>query len=418
MRIIGLLVAIILLVSGCEASENDSLPTRIPQEEPTAAGEAIPQGELPTESSTDPPPMPNVQMTLPPTWTPDIPPTPTPEVMDTAISAQSAPMVGTILYVFNGDSIIAIDPETGFNRLIVTLGVNQPIGDLTLSPAGDRIAFVSVGNGSAFEVYVADVTGENRRQVSCLGLGNVRWPTWSPDGQQITFAAAPGTNQPMNIYSLNVEGNCPEGNNQRLLIQTESTNIGGITYAPSGERIYFSNPDIFAYNLTTEVLSPPLTSGASLGANFNLTFSPTNPDLLVYLTDQEPNTQAAQFGFLVGLDVADFQQIEVLFDPTFTTTFYDWSSDGRTLLTSSFTDVALYDTQTRIGEQVIEVSDQLPFAVFGPDARQIAFIAQDPIVPEQDQIYLTDVDGTEPVQLTTGEGVINAIVWTPVTSLR
>ncbi|MFN7018995.1 MAG: zf-HC2 domain-containing protein, partial [Fimbriimonadales bacterium] len=79
----------------------------------------------------------------PPTETPTptpLPPTPTSTDLD-------AP--GVILYVYNGDSIIAQEVDGSSSSLVMTFGVGVPLTDLAPSPDQQVIAFVGPGGGAA-----------------------------------------------------------------------------------------------------------------------------------------------------------------------------------------------------------------------------------------------------------------------------
>ena len=54
-----------------------------------------------------------------------------------------------------------------------------------LSPDGQWITFISNRDGD-FEIYIADVNGNNLRQLTANDTGDYD-PVWSPDGQWIAF---------------------------------------------------------------------------------------------------------------------------------------------------------------------------------------------------------------------------------------
>jgi len=68
-----------------------------------------------------------------------------------------------------------------------------------LSADGTRIAFVSTRSGGA-ELWVADRTGANARQLSQFGRASMRQPRWSPDGRRLLISA--GVNGQMDLYAL------------------------------------------------------------------------------------------------------------------------------------------------------------------------------------------------------------------------
>lgn len=77
-----------------------------------------------------------------------------------------------------------------------------------VSPDGSRIAFESDGEveiGS--EIYVMDIDGQNVHRLTVDGVWNQN-PTWSPDGQQILYAAS-DTDGNLDLYTVSVEGGEP-----------------------------------------------------------------------------------------------------------------------------------------------------------------------------------------------------------------
>ncbi len=68
-----------------------------------------------------------------------------------------------------------------------------------LSPDGRQVAFVSTRSGGA-QLWVADRSGANARQLSAFGRASMRQPRWSPDGRRILISA--GVNGQMDLYAL------------------------------------------------------------------------------------------------------------------------------------------------------------------------------------------------------------------------
>jgi TolB protein len=84
------------------------------------------------------------------------------------------------LYIMNPD---------GSNPMPIT---DHP-GDTmpSISPSGDRVAFMSDRTGR-WEVYVMNIDGSGRRQLTDSGGYNGGLPTWSPDGHYIAFVSDRG----------------------------------------------------------------------------------------------------------------------------------------------------------------------------------------------------------------------------------
>ena len=113
------------------------------------------------------------------------------------------------------------------------------------SPDGKRIAFMSLRDGHVidgkptFEIYVMDTDGGNPQNLT-NNPNDDRYPSWSPDGKRIVFMAQrPGHFRgklgiTSEIYVMDADG----GNQQRL---TENRkNDWYPSWSPDGERIAFA----------------------------------------------------------------------------------------------------------------------------------------------------------------------------------
>jgi TolB protein len=109
-----------------------------------------------------------------------------------------------------------------------TSGVNEyaPI----YSPSGDRIAFISVGKDYRHSLMVMDADGSNPSLVIDTDI-NIGSLTWSPNGDQIVFAA--GRKCP-DLYGIN-----SDGTELRHLTETAEYDSSP-TWSPNGEWIAFT----------------------------------------------------------------------------------------------------------------------------------------------------------------------------------
>jgi len=108
---------------------------------------------------------------------------------------------------------------------------------------GTKIAYVS--GRRTQELYVIDIDGRNKRRLTYLN-GQVRNPTWSPDGSRIAFAWASGKTEDVHnyLYVINANGGQPQ----------EILKVKGLIisprFSPSGSRIalaisYTGNMEIY-----------------------------------------------------------------------------------------------------------------------------------------------------------------------------
>ncbi len=399
-----MLLAVMLFLAACGGDE-EPLPTlAVPGVQETTAA----QTAQPTPTNTRPGP------TLPPTWTPE----PSPTVPTATNSPEPSPTIevleaspGTIYYVYNEDAVIALEPETGFEEIVQTFGVDVPITDLTLSPDGSLLAFVAPGAGSAREVFVMTPDASYLQQVSCLGFAEVLAPAWGANSDSLAFIGAQATGMPRGLYVARVSGsgNCPADNGQRLVFQSEATTLTDVAWHPSGDRVYFSNITTFAADLVSGVISQSLTDTRGFGNDFNLVFDPANPTTLTYIRPDLPPRPGLTAGvpFLLPVDsVAPVAQAL----PAGQATSFDWRADGGAMVIAGVEAIFVYDRARGTARAVIEGLPEIPQVVYRPDGAYFAYTAVDENGIAQ--LYRYDTETREITPLTQHtEGTIRDLMW-------
>lgn len=355
--------------------------------------------------------------TLPPTFTdtPDIPPTPTPiPTLDPNISPtpEGFHENGTIYYNYNGDSIARVLPDGSLNEIIVTFGIDQPITDLTASPDGQLLAFVAPSGGSAREVWVSNRDGSYLQQVSCLGFGEVRQPTFAPDSNRIAFFAAPLATTEMFLYVADFAGSndCPAGNNQRQLFPVATTFTGDITWNAAGDMIYYNAGGTYVYDFGTAA-SYIVSGDTGFGTDFGLTYSDTN-NQLGYLRLTRDLTTGEQGGSIVVIEDADTFRADYTISPLpVYAQSLEWVGDSEAVLYTTTDQVIYYEVPNNL-TVVLQEDLANPLAIFAPNDTNYAYTTIDPTtnVP---QIYTANrLDDRDTAQVTFNtEGTINSILW-------
>jgi len=393
-----------MVLGACSPAEEELLPTRVVLLDNVAvsisATEAISNPtETPVQSGARP---------LPPTFTPAPSETPIPTWTPTATPAV---VRGSVLFVYNEDSIIRINDDGTGQELIITFGVGRRISQMTLSPKGDLIAFVAPGNGSAREIWIANTTGTYLQQISCLGFADVRHPTWSADGQVIGFVASQAENSPMAIYTVGWQGadTCPTGNQQRRITERNSTTITSLAFSADGGRLFFSDDVVYAVSLADFSVSEPLTITRGFGSDFHLAHSPT-ANTLAYLRDSGVKVDGIPTGNLIGLNVATTDMVSASFQDNINILSFVWRADGEAILQSLQNRVVLTFINGGIATTIDSDAGRFPNAQFSPDANFVAYFDTDST--NLSQIFITPATGGVQRQLTAiTEGQIGNFVW-------
>ncbi len=400
---------VVILLGACSAEDGaSSLPTRVQIDE--AEEEAAPLDEAAPLGEATRPPSAGGAPTLPPTWTPTAPP-PTPTREAEIAQAQSVPTTptntGTIIFIYNGDSIVTLDPDAPNpqTQLIVTFGVGSPISQLTLSPQGDLIAFVSLESGTP-EVWVSDLTGVSLRRISCLQLNTIKHIAWHPDNAQLLITAAPSADAPANVYAMRLanSGRCPE--NQALLIERNSTTLTNAIYNGDGSRVYFTDYTLYAYDVTTGSVSDDLFDYNGVKPLYELQRAPQTNDIVSFLVPTIELQTASNTGGVAVMNLSLFDEPQTFFQQQARNITHTWRPDGERWLTLLNNTLFEYRRDDNDIDQL--ANDAVVDMAYSPDGAQVAYISNS-AVP---QIIITNVDDPEPQALTQiTEGSIQQIVW-------
>lgn len=404
-----ILIVMMIALVGCQ-TEGEPLPTMV---DLNATNEALAIAQ--TATATAPTPT-SIYLILPPTYTPTpLLPTDTPiPTLDpnTSLTPEGFNEDGAIYYNYNGDSIARILPDGSLNEIIVTFGVDQPITDLTASPDGQLLAFIAPSAGSAREVWVSNRDGSYLQQVSCLGFGEVRKPTFAPDSNRLAFFAAPLATTDMFLYVADFIGSndCPTGNNQQSLFPVATTATGDITWNASGDMIYYNADGTYIYDIASNA-SYIVSRETGFGADFGLTYN-TQTNQVAYLRYIRNLTTGKQGGAIVVLDDADdFRAEYVIQSMDVYAQSLKWSEDNNSVLYTTDEGIFLYET-AKNRQFTLQQRLSHPLAILAPNSTDYVYTKIDPDTNVMQLHTANRLDQRDNQQLTFNpEGTINRILW-------
>jgi TolB protein len=129
----------------------------------------------------------------------------------------------------NPASIKVIDLASRQVRVLISGGVNTyPVW----SPDGRSLAFRRMVEDTNSEVFVADSSGANVRNLTNSPAFD-GWPAWSPDGRRMAFASNRGGTGDYQIYVMR-----PDGGDVRLVARTTGRATAP-KWAVDGRTVYF-----------------------------------------------------------------------------------------------------------------------------------------------------------------------------------
>ena len=238
----------------------------------------------------------------------------------------------------------------------------------TISPQGDRIAFIS-NRDDFFDVFVmntVDGSGLDRlvdgQQTENLEELHLLTPgiSWSPDGKTLALAAKAGERDAILLIDVATRGQ------QKLTFELEG--IFGIAWSPLGDKLAFVGntsvqSDIYTYDLTTKEI-------------VNLTND--------VFSDTEPSWSPDGMYIAFASDRGDLitQRRKIAMDTI------DYSQQ----------DIYVLDTRTRDVRRLVgwPGSDETS-PVFGPDGKRVLFISDRNGI---NNMYVTDLEGGTPRPVT------------------
>ncbi len=359
----------------------------------------------------------NAPPTLPPTWTPAAPPT-EPPAQATPVPLTVAAATGTLYYIFNADSIALLFADGSHEELILTGGAPA---DLVLSPDEQWLAFTRQVSDAVREVFVMSIKTEGvpadqqyqLRQISCLGFANVVYPTWSADSRTVAFAASKSANDPLGIYTSENNGQCPDTNHQRGVVQTQFKSITGMVWNPNGTHLYLTSGTVYGVDVATGTLLPPLTQPTGYGPDSYPVYRPNGAALFYLKTDLDDQT-GIKSGVLSQVDTTQVETfpLQELRGTMLFAQQFQFSHDGRLLVAAGLQDAYVQNMDVGSAVKVVAEAKFPPQAIFSPDAERVAYVDAGAGANLIQQVWLVNRRGTNRQQITRHiEGTISNLNW-------
>jgi len=391
---------LIMLLTACSGPPVE-LPTQVSLVDAAAAAAETATANAPTATPTSRIP------TLPPTFTPTDEPTATNTPLPT-VPAPRPGRVGEVIMIANGGAIVSVDVAAGNTEVLHAQAGG--LRALAASPDGSQLAYLAPVE-AATEVFVISRAQPVPRQLSCLGLPNLRDPTWTPDGSALTIYAVPAPEQPGGIYRIGLDNACPVADEQALLVDVQSEDWRGMAWNQAGDLLFYAVGErpIYAYSLSDQV-SVPVTLPSGFGPDFAPRHNPDG-DQLAYLGTMRDPVSRALGGALHFIDdtTAMPEPIGRMGTP-YNAEDLRWSGDGSALVLLTPDNLALIDLRTLSTEFLFNTPRLILDVIFSPDSAALAYAALDERAIAQ--VYHIDLVSGRQTQLTNNSvGTINSLVW-------
>ena len=318
---------------------------------------------------------------------------------------------------------------------LLALVVNLLLASASLVQAADtRIAFMSNrSNERNGEIYLMNSDGKRLRRLTKHPQYDAV-PTWSPDGQKITFVSFRDEHRFQvggmilaEIYMMN-----PDGTNPINLTQSPKRADGGSSWSPDGKQIAFTAGEHFkhhaGYRWNIWVMD---ADGGNPRKLTNHTAGDGNPDWSPdgkQIAFHSERNRDWEFEFPRNLEVyvmnADGTNPINLTNHPARDGSPDWSPDGKQIAFHSERDGnwEVY-VMNADGSNPINLTNHLSTdnsPDWSPDGRQIAFHSERDRKDDDDknvEIYVMNADGTNPINLTNHPAIDRGAAWEPAPAL-
>jgi eukaryotic-like serine/threonine-protein kinase len=290
----------------------------------------------------------------------------------------------------------------------------------TFSPDGQRIAYYSKQRGG---ILIIPAMGGEAKQITDFGSH----PAWSPDGRQIAFqsnllhdlgASARNAMLPSTLWLIASEGGEPK---QLTQIGNPSGGHGSPSFSPDGKRIVFEVSDYrdaSVWTISTNGDDAKEIIKADKIGKYAV-YAPDGKSILyisggVFQVRVNPDTNEP---------VGEPSQIAGIGGVPSLIRRVSFSADGKKIaysvlmrresLMSARLKKNLSETDGAPAPLVQNTNFRISFPAFSPDGKKIAFSTCQNAIGSGCNIWLTNTDGSNQTQLTTGENTDLMPSWFP-----
>lgn len=322
----------------------------------------------------------------------------------------------------NGIDVIYIMDSDGTNLTkIVSNEINNRSTPITLnavqvnpwSPSGDKIV-IDVYMPRKGSFYLLADPDEDRLNALGTNFSDIISITtnlsefslqgnfaWSPDGTKAIFVVTDYVNKSEKMYMADAEGS----NIKQLASDANESFFGSVSWSHDKKRITFSGRNIWVMNSNG-------TNLRQLGSCWGGSWSPDDSTLLCTSSEEVTDDQFIHHLYLINADSGNKTEIINSIgveNPA-------WSPDSRNILFVSFTEkrnsgIFVSDSQGRNINLIYGDNNPFEAVSWSPDGSKIAFV-----VPGNDsKLYTINPDGTDKTLLTSNLswGWSNPYAWSP-----